>query len=156
MFLLTLVDLRFLRVFRLARLLKLKRGSDATAVLVKVVVREWPVMGAATFIMMLLLVLTASLGYLFEYDAQPEKFENIPTSIYWAVITLVSVGSGDISPVTVLGRALKIVLAFIGIGILALPASLLSSAFSYQLHKELDRHTNHHYNMTTDLDLRCR
>ena len=121
-----LIDLRFLRVFRLARLLKLTRGSDATAVLVKVVVREWPVMGAATFIMMLLLVLTASLGYLFEYDAQPEKFENIPTSIYWAVITLASVGYGDISPVTPMGRAMTSVLALLGIGIFAIPAALLA------------------------------
>ena len=134
-----LIDLRFLRVFRLARLLKLTRGSDATAVLVKVVVREWPVMGAATFIMMLLLVLTASLGYLFEYDAQPEKFENIPTSIYWAVITLASVGYGDISPVTPMGRAMTSVLALLGIGIFAIPAALLASAFSDELVKERDQ-----------------
>ena len=133
-----LFDLRFLRVFRLARLLKLTRGSDATAVLVKVVVREWPVMSAATFIMMLLLVLTASLGYLFEYDAQPEKFENIPTSIYWAVITLASVGYGDISPVTPIGRALTSILALLGIGIFAIPAALLASAFSDELVKERD------------------
>ncbi len=133
-----LIDLRFLRVFRLARLLKLTRGSDATAVLVKVVVREWPVMGAATFIMMLLLVLTASLGYLFEYDAQPEKFENIPTSIYWAVITLASVGYGDISPVTPMGRAMTSILALMGIGIFAIPAALLASAFSDELVKERD------------------
>lgn len=133
-----LLDLRFLRVFRLARLLKLTRGSDATAVLVKVVVREWPVMSAATFIMLLLLVLTASLGYLFEYDAQPEKFENIPTSIYWAVITLASVGYGDISPVTPMGRAMTSVLALLGIGIFAIPAALLASAFSDELVKERD------------------
>ncbi len=133
-----LLDLRFLRVFRLARLLKLTRGSDATAVLVKVVVREWPVMSAATFIMLLLLVLTASLGYLFEYDAQPEKFENIPTSIYWAVITLASVGYGDISPVTPMGRAMTSILALLGIGIFAIPAALLASAFSDELVKERD------------------
>lgn len=134
-----LLDLRFLRVFRLARLLKLTRGSDATAVLVKVVVREWPVMSAATFIMLLLLVLTASLGYLFEYDAQPEKFENIPTSIYWAVITLASVGYGDISPVTPMGRAMTSILALLGIGIFAIPAALLASAFSDELVKERDQ-----------------
>mgnify|MGYP000449783339 CR=1 FL=1 len=133
-----LLDLRFLRVFRLARLLKLTRGSDATAVLVKVVVREWPVMGAATFIMMLLLVLTASLGYLFEYDAQPEKFENIPTSIYWAVITLASVGYGDISPVTPIGRAMTVVMSLLGIGIFAIPAGLLASAFTDQLRIDRD------------------
>ena len=60
----------------------------------------------------------------------------IPTSIYWAVITLASVGYGDISPVTPAGRAMTIVLALLGIGIFAIPAALLSSAFSDQLRIE--------------------
>ena len=132
------LDLRFLRVFRLARLLKLTRGSDATATLFQVIKREWPVMSAAAFIMILLIVLTASLGYLFEHAAQPDKFENIPTAIYWAVITLASVGYGDISPVTPIGRAMTVVMALLGIGIFAIPAGLLASAFSDQLHKERD------------------
>jgi voltage-gated potassium channel Kch len=131
-----LIDLRFLRVFRLARLLKLTRGSDATATLGRVVSREWPVIAAAGFIMLLLVVLTASLGYLFEHEAQPDKFDNIPNSIYWAVITLASVGYGDISPVTPMGRIMTMVLALIGIGIFAIPAALLSSAFSDELVKE--------------------
>jgi Tfp pilus assembly protein PilO len=132
------------------RLLKLTRGNDATATLAKVIVREWPVIAAAGFIMILLVVLTASLGYLFEYEAQPDKFENIPTSIYWAVITLASVGYGDISPVTTAGRVMTIVLAFIGIGIFAIPAALLSSAFSDELHKEREELKNNMYTILKD------
>ncbi len=131
-----LFDLRFLRVFRLLRLLKLTRYSGATNTLIVVIKREWPVMGASCFIMLLLVLLTASLGYLFEHDAQPDKFENIPTSVYWAVITLASVGYGDIAPVTPAGRLMTIVLALLGIGIFAIPAALLSSAFSDQLRIE--------------------
>ena len=130
------LDLRFLRIFRLARLLKLTRGSDATATLFKVIKREWPVMSAAAFIMILLIILTASLGYLVEHAAQPEKFENIPTAIYWAVITLASVGYGDISPITPIGRVITVIMSLLGIGIFAIPAGLLASAFSDQLHKE--------------------
>lgn len=131
-----LIDLRFLRVFRLGRLLKLTRYTSSANTLTIAIVREWPVMAAAVFVMLLLVVMTASLGYLFEHDAQPDKFENIPTSIYWAVITLASVGYGDISPVTPAGRFMTIILAFLGIGIFALPAALLSSAFTDQLQKE--------------------
>ena len=131
-----LFDLRFLRIFRLARLLKLARGSDASAVMFKVIAREWPVLVAATFIMFLLVILTASLGYLFEHEAQPEKFENIPTAIYWAVITLASVGYGDLSPVTPVGRAVTVVLSLVGIGIFAIPAALLASSFSDELVKK--------------------
>ena len=131
-----LFDLRFLRVFRLARLLKLTRYTGATSTLTTVIKREWPVMSAAAFVMLLLVVLTASLGYLFEHEAQPDKFENIPQAIYWAVMTLASVGYGDISPVTPMGRVMTIVLALIGIGIFAIPAALLSSAFTDELTKE--------------------
>jgi len=127
------LDLRFLRVFRLARMLKLTRYTTATSTLLKVVKREWQVIFASVFVMMLLVILTASLGYLLEHPAQPDKFENIPQAIYWAVITLASVGYGDISPVTPLGRTLTVVLSLTGIGIFAIPAGLLASAFTDQL-----------------------
>ena len=145
-----LFDLRFLRVFRLARLLKLTRYTGATSTLTRVILREWPVISAAAFVMLLLVVLTASLGYLFEHEAQPDKFENIPQSIYWAVITLASVGYGDISPITPAGRAMTIILALLGIGIFAIPAALFSSAFSDELTKEREALKRELYEMLAD------
>ena len=144
------MDLRFLRVFRLMRLLKLNRYTDATSTLTTVIVREMPVMSASAFIMLLLVILTASLGYLFEHDAQPDKFKNIPQSIYWAVITLASVGYGDITPVTSLGRFMTILLALMGIGIFAIPSALLSSAFTDQLRIERETLKNALYDMLSD------
>ena len=132
------LDLRFLRVFRLMRMLKLTRYTSALETLYKVVKREWQVIFASVFVMMLLVVLTASLGYLFEHPAQPDKFENIPQSIYWAVVTLASVGYGDISPITPMGRLLTVILALVGIGIFAIPAGLLASAFTDQLRIDRD------------------
>ncbi len=145
-----LFDLRFLRVFRLMRLLKLARYSGATQSLFIVIKREWPVMKASAFIMILLVMLAACLGYLFEHEAQPDKFENIPQSIYWAVITLASVGYGDISPITPAGRAMTIILALLGIGIFAIPAAILSSALSDQLRIEREMMMNELYHMLED------
>jgi len=145
-----LFDLRFLRVFRLMRLLKLMRYSDATRSLFIVCKREWPVMKASAFIMLLLVMLAACLGYLFEHEAQPDKFENIPQSIYWAVITLASVGYGDISPVTPMGRIMTIVLALVGIGIFAIPAAILSSGLNDQLHIEREAMKDELYKMLED------
>jgi hypothetical protein len=145
-----LFDLRFLRVFRLMRLLKLARYSGATQSLFIVIKREWPVMKASAFIMMLLVMLAACLGYLFEHEAQPDKFENIPQSIYWSVITLASVGYGDISPVTPAGRAITIVLALLGIGIFAIPAAILSSALSDQLRIDRETMMDELYHMLED------
>jgi len=131
------IDLRFLRIFRLTRLLKLTRYTGTLNTLVKAVQREKYVLMAAAFMMFLMIILTASLGYMFEHDAQPDKFESIPTSMYWAVVTLASVGYGDITPVTPLGRLMTVVVSFVGIGIFAIPAGLMASSFTDQL--RLDR-----------------
>ena len=133
------LDLRFLRVFRLTRMLKLTRYTSATVTLIRVAKREWQIIAASVFVMLLMVVLTASLGYLFEHDAQPDKFENIPQSIYWAVITLASIGYGDISPITPGGRFITVVLALIGIGIFAIPAAILASGFTDQLRSNRER-----------------
>lgn len=130
-------DLRFLRIFRLTRLLKLTRYTGTLNTLIKAVQREKYVLLAAAFMMFLMIILTASLGYMFEHDAQPDKFESIPTSMYWAVITLASVGYGDITPITPLGRIMTVVVSFVGIGIFAIPAGLMASSFTDQL--RLDR-----------------
>ena len=100
--------------------------------------------------MLLLVVLTASLGYLFEHEAQPDKFENIPQSIYWAVVTLASVGYGDISPVTPVGRLMTMIMALVGIGIFAVPAAILSTAFNDQLHKDREQMHNELYRFMED------
>ena len=146
----TVLDLRFLRTFRLARLLKLTRYNDSTKILTTVIAREWPVISASAFIMILMVIMTASLGYVFEHEAQPEKFDNIPNSVYWAVITLASVGYGDISPITPIGRFITVVMALLGIGIFAIPAALLASAFGDQLHKERELLKTNLRNMMKD------
>jgi hypothetical protein len=132
------------------RLLKLARYSGATQSLFTVIKREWPVMKAAVFILLLLVMLAACLGYVFEHEAQPDKFENIPQAIYWSVITLASVGYGDISPITPAGRAITIVIALLGIGIFAIPAAILSSALGDQLRIEREAMMNELYHMLED------
>jgi len=76
------------------------------------------------------------LAYLMEHDSQPDKYENIPSAVYWAVITLSSVGYGDLTPVTPMGRIMTILMAVIGVGIFAIPSALLASSFSDELHSD--------------------
>lgn len=127
------LDLRFLRIIRMVRLLKLGRYSSASETMFAVIRKETPVLLAALFMIALLVFMMAAFGYLLERDAQPDKFENIPQSIYWAVITLASVGYGDISPVTPGGRLITVVLALVGIGLFAIPAAIMASGFTDQL-----------------------
>ena len=126
-------DLRFLRVFRLSRLLKLTRYTGTLNTMYKAIYRERRVLFAAAFMMVLLVILTASLGFEFEHQAQPDKFDTIPDAMYWAVITLASVGYGDLTPITPMGKAMTVVISLIGIGIFAIPAGLMASAFTDQL-----------------------
>jgi len=81
----------------------------------------------------LAVVLAASLSYLFEHPVQPDVFPHIPAAMYWAVITLTTVGYGDMVPLTPMGKVLGAVIAIIGVGMVALPAGILSSAFSEKL-----------------------
>ncbi len=129
------IDLRFLRVLRLARIFKLTRYSSAMTTLVKVFRKEAQVFGAALFVLFILMVFSSSMIYLFEHEAQPEAFSDIPKAMWWAVITLTTVGYGDVYPITAMGKLFGSVISVIGIGMVALPAGILASGFSEQLHQ---------------------
>ena len=128
------VDLRFLRVLRLLRILKLTRYSSATNMLIDVFREEARVIGASMFVLLLLLVVASSCIYLVEHNVQPEGFGTIPRSMWWAIITMTTVGYGDVVPVTALGKTIGAFMGVIGIGMVALPAGILASGFNNALH----------------------
>jgi len=128
------LDLRFMRVLRLLRVLKLTRYSSAISILMAVLKQEARAFGAALFILLLLMTFSASMIFLFEHEAQPEVFSNIPNAMWWAVITLTTVGFGDAYPITPMGKFFGAAISIVGIGMVALPAGILASAFSEQLH----------------------
>lgn len=136
------IDLRFLRALRLLRILKLTRYYPATNLLFEVVRREARVLAAAMFAVLLLVLLTASLVYIAEHEAQPGIFPHIPAAIWWAVVTVTTVGYGDAVPITAAGQLLGGFLAFVGVGLVALPAGIFASGFSDALHRrreDIDR-----------------
>ena len=77
-----------------------------------------------------MLILASSGIYLVEKDAQPEKFGSIPQAMWWSIVTLTTVGYGDVYPVTALGKIFGSVIIILGIGTVALPSGILASAFS--------------------------
>lgn len=126
-------DLRTLRVLRLLRIFKLTRYSSAMHMLVAVLRQESRAVGAILFIMIVAMVFMGSLMYLIEHPAQPHVFPDIPTSLWWAVVTLTTLGYGDVTPITPLGRMLGGVVAVAGVAMVALPSGILASGFSEQL-----------------------
>ena len=127
------VDLRMLRVLRLLRVFRLTRYSSSMGLLLQVLKKEGRNIGAALFVLLLLIIIAASLTYLAEQEAQPEAFGSIPAALWWAVVTMTTIGYGDVVPITVWGRILGAVIGIISVGMVALPAGLLASGFSEAL-----------------------
>lgn len=129
------LDLRFLRVVRLLRMFKLTRYSGAMGVLFTVFRDESSTFFAAFFILFVVLVLSSSGIYLIEHAIQPEAFGSIPASMWWAMATLTTVGYGDVTPITPMGKFFGGVITLVGMGMVALPAGILASGFSNQMHR---------------------
>ncbi len=131
-----LVGVRVFRLVRLLRIFKLNRYSDALAAIGDVFRRKSQQMIASTFFVFIILILASLLIYYAEHDAQPEQFANAFSGLWWAVATLTTVGYGDIYPITPLGRVLGAIIAILGIGVVAVPTSILSAGFMGMLEKE--------------------
>ena len=132
---LTGADLRILRALRLLRIFKLTRYSSAMTLLLQVFREETRTISAAMFVSMLLVFVASTLAYIFEHTVQPEVFSSIPAAMYWAVITMTTVGYGDMVPITTVGKLLGALIGILGLGMVALPAGILASGFNNALHR---------------------
>jgi voltage-gated potassium channel len=129
------VDLRAMRVLRLLRVFKLTRYSQAMGIMIDVLRQEVKSISAMLFVFLVILVFMSSLMYMLEHPRQPEVFSDIPSAMWWAVVTMTTLGYGDMVPMTVLGRIVGGCTAVIGVGMIALPAGVLASGFSEQLRR---------------------
>ena len=127
------IDLRFLRILRLLRLLKLTRYFVSLQILLRVIEQEKGSFQAVIFILAIMIVMAAAGIYVVESRIQPEVFSSIPASMWWAVVTLTTVGYGDVTPITPLGRFLGALITILGVGLAALPAGILANGLANEL-----------------------
>ena len=124
-----IVALRMIRVVRILRLFKVNKSFDAFNV-VSDVLKERKNQIISSIFMIAMLMLTASLCmYGFEHDAQPEAFNNAFSGIWWAMSTVLTVGYGDIYPITLGGRIIAIIIALLGVCVVAIPTGVISAGF---------------------------
>ncbi|SDS52540.1 voltage-gated potassium channel [Bradyrhizobium canariense] len=128
-------DLEILLVFRIARFLKLTRYSPGIRSLYDALYTERRALAGCFIILMGMTIFAATIMHSIEGTIQPDKFGTIPDAMWWAVVTLGTVGYGDIIPVTVLGRIVAAATIFCGLGMVALPIGIVATAFSNEIHR---------------------
>jgi voltage-gated potassium channel len=132
-------DLRMLRILRLLRFLralKMARYSRSLQTLGRVLAAKRAELAVTAFAGGVLLTLASTGIFLLEHEAQPEQFPHIPAALWWGVVTLTTVGYGDVYPVTPLGKLLASCIAVLGIGLFALPAGILAGGFNEELQRK--------------------
>lgn len=135
-------DLRFLRILRLLRIfrvLKLARYSESFQLLGRVIRRRAEELLVTLFTIIIILVLSSSIMYFVEHDISPNAFPDIPSALWWGVVTMTTIGYGDLFPISPLGKVIGSIVALLGIGLFALPAGILASGFVEEIQKRREQ-----------------
>ena len=130
------VDLRVLRAARLLRILKISHYNTALQDLALAIYDERKSFVSAIYIFTVTLLITSSLIFFAENSKQPEDFRSIPDAIWWSLITLTTVGYGDVSPITPVGKIIGAITALLGVCTVALLTGIVGNAFSAQLSRK--------------------
>jgi voltage-gated potassium channel len=128
-------DLRFLTVFRFVRFLKLVRHSTAMRSLFNAIYSERRALAGSVVILLGTVMIAASIMHLAEGEAQPDKFGTIPDAMWWAIVTLGTVGYGDAVPVTMFGKLVAGITILFGLMMVALPVGIIATAFANEIHR---------------------
>ena len=129
------VVFRMLRVVRIFHLFRINTQYDSFNVIKSVLYEKRNQIASSVFIIVILMLASSLFMYSVEHEAQPEHFRNALSGIWWSVSTLLTVGYGDIYPITALGKAMAIVITFLGVGVVAIPTGIISAGFVEQYSK---------------------
>ena len=125
----------WLRVLRLLRLLKLARYVPALGLLAAVIRNESRPLLATLMVLVVLLVLNSGIMFVLEREAQPKIFASIPHTLWWAIVTMASVGYGDMAPITLWGRVFGGLVIILGVAMFAVPTGILATGFAIEIRK---------------------
>ena len=123
---------RFFRVARIMRLFRINAYYDSLNVITEVLSSKRSQLLSSVFIILILMLASSLCMYSVENAAQPDVFKNAFSGIWWSASTLLTVGYGDIYPITTMGKILGIVITFLGVGMVAIPTGIISAGFVEQ------------------------
>jgi voltage-gated potassium channel len=143
LFLFGVVDARYWRVLRLLRVVKLARHFSGLSILMSVLHRELPSLMSALCIMLVLIVLASGGIFIAEHAAQPVVFGSLLKTMWWSVVTLTTIGYGDMIPITSIGKFFGSIVALLGVGLAALPAGIIAAGFNNELQRRREHYQLH-------------
>lgn len=138
------VAFRMIRIVRIFRLFKINAYYDSLSVISEVIKGKSQQLISSVFIILVLMIASSLCMYSLENEAQPEVFQNAFSGIWWAASTLLTVGYGDIYPITTWGKILGIFITFLGVGMVAIPTGIISAGFVDQ-YSSLKKRTEYGY-----------
>lgn len=124
---------RLLRIFRLIRVMKFGRYHASMGILGRVFASRREELLISMMLVLALVMIASTLMYAVEHDAQPKVFSSIPASMWWGIVTMTTVGYGDVYPITPVGKVIAGISVLLGVGLFALPAGILSGGFAEEL-----------------------
>ncbi|MBQ3841774.1 MAG: ion transporter [Ruminiclostridium sp.] len=139
-----MVIFRMLRVVRIFHLFRINSQYDSFNLIKEVLIEKRKQLFSSLFLIIILVLASSLAMYGAEHDAQPEAFENAFSGIWWSVSTLLTVGYGDIYPVTVIGRIIAIFIAFLGVCAVAVPTGIISAGFVEKFSKSENSDRKYH------------
>lgn len=144
------VAFRILRVVRIFHLFRINAQYDSFNVITSVLYEKKNQIISSVLLIMILMFSSSLCMYSAEHEAQPEVFQNAFSGIWWAMSTVLTVGYGDIYPITIVGKVMAILIAFLGVGVVAIPTGIISAGFVAQYTKIKDLNPeNRDYNFIT-------
>ncbi len=123
------VAFRMIRIVRIFRLFRVNAYHDSLSVITAVIVSKGQQLISSVFIILVLMLASSLCMYSLEHEAQPDVFQNAFSGIWWSASTLLTVGYGDIYPITTLGKLFGIFITFLGVGMVAIPTGIISAGF---------------------------
>ena len=123
------VAFRMFRVVRIFRLFRINAYYDSLNVITQVITSKGQQLLSSVFIILVLMLASSLCMYSLEHEAQPQVFTNAFSGIWWSVSTLLTVGYGDIYPITTMGKLFGIIISFLGVGMVAIPTGIISAGF---------------------------
>lgn len=138
------VAFRMIRIVRIFRLFRINAYHDSLSVITAVIKGKRQQLISSVFIILILMLASSLCMYSLENEAQPEVFTNAFSGIWWAASTLLTVGYGDIYPITTLGKIFGIIISFLGVGMVAIPTGIISAGFVDQ-YTSLKKRTEYGY-----------